>query len=427
MAATITIDNVLSTFPYPSLSPITGVPTFETINDMVMHLKANAASIQTENGGGQLGFLGIMVSDTVYATLSNTPFVVPANPGPTPPPPVGNPTAAQLSANIRVHVENLRVFRQFNTVTQALKRQIIEAVDDIYLRALRNRHTGYAAVSPYQLVTHLYRTYGQITPMDIDANDEKFKRPFDPAQPFETLIQQIEDAQEYADAGGNAYSAAQIVANAYSIMFRTGMFPDACRDWRKKTAATKTWQAFKDDFTVAYNDYATQRSTTQSAGFHNANNAMEAFATETAEAFANLATAAAADRNMLSSLQATNHTLHQQMTVRDAEIAQLRTLVQQLQAGQGHRSNTHRNNNNNNHNTNNNTPHNQGGTNTGGSATTPGRKRYPNLNYCWTHGFDIDPRHDSTNCRHPATGHQSTATRTNTMGGSNLASNKTIQ
>ena len=416
MAATITVDTVLSTFPYPTITPIHGVPTFETINNMVNDLKANAATIQTENGGGQLGFLGLMVSATVYATLSNQPFIVPANPGPTPIPPPGHPSAAQLTANIRQHTENLRLFRQYNTVSQALKRQIIEAVDDIYLRTLRNRHTGYASVTLLQLITHLYPTYGQITPMDLDANDERFKRPFDPAQPFETLIQQIEDAQEYADAGGNPYSASQIVANAYALMYRTGMFPEACREWRRTPAAGQTWQAFKDDFTTAYTDFATLRSTTQSAGYHNANNAMEAFANGTAEAFANLATAAAADRSMLSSLQATNHTLLHQMTVRDAEITQLRNLVQQLQAGQSNRNNNNRGGHNNHSTTSN--------RNSTTTETTPGRKRYPNTNYCWTHGCDIDPRHDSTNCRNPAPGHQSNATRTNSMGGSEAGRNK---
>ena len=423
MAAPITIDNVLSTFPYPSISPINGVPSFETINAMVTDLKANAATIQTENGGGQFGYLALVVSATVYATLSNQPFIVPANPGPTAAQLPNHPTAAQITDNIRAHAEELRLFRQYNTVSQALKRQIIEAVDDMYIRALRNRHTGYASVTPLQLVTHLYRTYGQITPMDLDANVTRFKRPFDPAQPFKTLIQQIEDAQEYADAGGNAYTTPQIIANAYALMFRTGMFPEACREWRRTPAAGQTWQAFKDDFTAAYTDFATLRNTTQSAGYHNANSAMEVFANGTVEAFANLATATAADRSMLNSLQTTNQTLINQMTVRDAEINQLRQLVQQLQAGQSNRTSSRGSNQSNNNNTSNSPRNNNNNTN----PTTPGRKRYPNMNYCWTHGCDIDPRHDSTNCRNPAPGHQSTATRTNSMGGSDRDRAKTMQ
>ena len=115
MAVNITIDNVMSTFPYPSLSPINGVPTFETINDMVTNLKANAAAIHTDNGGGQFGFLALMVSPTVYATLTNEPFIVPANPGPTPVPLANHPTGAQIIEHNRAHAESLYASSGFTT------------------------------------------------------------------------------------------------------------------------------------------------------------------------------------------------------------------------------------------------------------------------------------------------------------------------
>jgi hypothetical protein len=33
---------------------------------------------------------------------------------------------------------------------------------------------------------------------------------------------------DYADAGDNAYTANQVVSNAYTLVFNTGMFPEAC-------------------------------------------------------------------------------------------------------------------------------------------------------------------------------------------------------
>ena len=63
-----------------------------------------------------------MVSATVYTTLSNQPFIVPANPGPTATQLANHPTAAQIADNIREHAEELRLFRQYNNVSQALKR-----------------------------------------------------------------------------------------------------------------------------------------------------------------------------------------------------------------------------------------------------------------------------------------------------------------
>ena len=47
----------------------------------------------------------------------------------------------------------------------------------------------------------------------------------------------------------------------------------------------------------------------------------------------------------------------------------------------------------------------------------PGRKRYNNMNYCWTHGGDITDEHTGQTCQRPGYGHQHYATRQNTMNG----------
>ena len=423
--ATPTIESVITTFPHQTIPQIGGVPTYESINKLAALLKANAASVQTENGGGQLGHLAVCVSPAIYATLSNTPFTIPANPGAICPVLAGNPTAAQLAAHSRRHIESLRLYRLYHTVQGALRQQLLTAVPDIYLRTLKNRHTGYTNVAVLALLGHLYTTYGRMTPMDLNANDQRFKTAYDTNQPFETFVQQVEDAMDFADAAGQAYTATQIVNNAYNIMFNTNMFVDACRDWRRKPANDCTWANFKLDFALAHTDLSNMRNTSQTTGFHQANNAyaMETFANETAEAFANLATATTADRDMLRGLQATNQALLQQLTVKDAELTQLRQQVQQFQAGLSNRTS------NNNRGGRNNRPTNTNPTTTPpAQANTPDptRKRYPNTNYCWTHGYDVDGRHDSTSCRFQATGHQTSATRNNPMGGSEKNKDKTV-
>jgi hypothetical protein len=48
----------------------------------------------------------------------------------------------------------------------------------------------------------------------------------------------------------------------------------------------------------------------------------------------------------------------------------------------------------------------------------PTTKRYANMNYCWTHGYDIDDQHTGMLCKCPAAYHQPQATQQNPMGGS---------
>ena len=123
----------------------------------------------------------------------------------------------------------------------------------MYYRTLRNRHTGYAIVSTRD-ISHLYPQYGNITPQDLQENDCKMKTPFDVSQPIETMYDQVEDAMELADAGQTPYSAEQVVAIAYSLVFNTGQFTDACRDWKRTLPAYKTWANFKVDFGLAYKE-----------------------------------------------------------------------------------------------------------------------------------------------------------------------------
>ena len=46
------------------------------------------------------------------------------------------------------------------------------------------------------------------------------------------------------------------------------------------------------------------------------------------------------------------------------------------------------------------------------------RSRRDNGNYCWTHGYRVGNKHNSETCQNKAPGHQDRATRDNIMGGS---------
>ncbi len=54
----------------------------------------------------------------------------------------------------------------------------------------------------------------------------------------------------------------------------------------------------------------------------------------------------------------------------------------------------------------------------------PNAKIYNNQNYCWSHGFDVHPTHNSASCDFPRNGHKKEASRTNNLGGSQLAKDK---
>ena len=79
----------------------------------------------------------------------------------------------------------------------------------------------------------------------------ELKADWDPNQPFELLIDQVERSVDYADAGGDPHSATTILNIAYNQMFKTGIYFLECKDWNTKPTADKTWANFKEHFSAA--------------------------------------------------------------------------------------------------------------------------------------------------------------------------------
>jgi hypothetical protein len=205
--------------------------------------------------------------------------------------------------------------------------------------------------------------------------------PWDPNTPFETLIEQLEDAMEIVDAAGQAYTDAQVLTLAYTLVYNTGLYFDECKEWKAKPAADKTWDLFKNFFLQAQSELRQQQQATSAcSGFSAYANDQE---TQIANALANLATAQAANQQAFCQLVTTNTDLAEQLKTALSDIASLKHLVQNKQS------------------------------------------RNPNINkrrttgsYCWTHRFRVADEHNSQNCKTPRDGHQKEANKNNLMGGS---------
>ena len=76
MTSTVqTPESFIESFPHPSLPKIIGLPTYTALSECKKALAANAASVASNRGGGANGYLGIILSPAVYATITPTPFV----------------------------------------------------------------------------------------------------------------------------------------------------------------------------------------------------------------------------------------------------------------------------------------------------------------------------------------------------------------
>ena len=65
------INKIVDGFPFPTIPPIVGTPTYNTIAEVNLKLNPNAASVQSNLGCGTLGLLQLTVSPAVYNTFSS--------------------------------------------------------------------------------------------------------------------------------------------------------------------------------------------------------------------------------------------------------------------------------------------------------------------------------------------------------------------
>jgi hypothetical protein len=65
-----TIEDVISSLPHPVLPTVQGQPDYQKIHTIRKSLQENSRAIYTHLGGGNLGHLGLIVSDASYAMIA---------------------------------------------------------------------------------------------------------------------------------------------------------------------------------------------------------------------------------------------------------------------------------------------------------------------------------------------------------------------
>jgi len=194
--------------------------------------------------------------------------------------------------------------------------------EEVYFKGIRSRHVGFQNSTLLQMLQHLYTNYGIITPTDLEDNDVQMRENFDANKPIEELFEQIEEAVEYADAANAPYNETHIVSRAILLVFKTGIYNDSCREWRKRPITEQTWNNFKEDFTKAHRDLLVQQ-TTRPNPFQEANAALAHFQAKTDEIIEHMSNSSV-DSMVISTLTDPN------TTNTTSDLSSMKELVQKL-------------------------------------------------------------------------------------------------
>ena len=399
-------------FQHKDLTKISGPVNWQNLYDVILELKTNAQTVRSDLGGGQYGYLALVIDPQAYLALTNqVGFVRPVHPGPFTFP--AGATRHAIDALKEEHVENLRVFNECEDVERAMRQQLIEAVHPSYTKPLRNHSTGAYRGSLFNMIEYLRNTFGRMSKADLEQFDTDTKTmTVDPSLPIDVVFSRIDELEEHARITGTPYTDNQIVQIAYNLVNKATVFGEYLRMWNRRIPGVQTWFEFKILFREAQTELReTGDLTLADAGYHQANMVDEIIdrmreivpTTTTTDTqidaqLSQLANAAISNANASSN---TMPALVQQMQQMQTTMLQMQ---QQMQQGGGGGGGDARNSNN------------------GRRAPAGPRLGQPtrplpassNL-YCWTHGRCA---HTGGDCENRAPGHKVEATQANKMEGS---------
>jgi hypothetical protein len=109
----------------------------------------------------------------------------------------------------------------------------------MYFDALNDDMVGFANITAWEKMDHLFMAYGNITTVDLENNFEQMRRAWDPHKPVESLFKHIQDCADYSEAGGVLIEHPQQINVGYAKIFATGHFMSACRRWNEKPNVKK--------------------------------------------------------------------------------------------------------------------------------------------------------------------------------------------
>ena len=241
---TNTVDYRNTVFEHPTLTKIHGEPTFEGIRTIHQELMINAQTVHSDLGGGAHGHLGLVLSPRRYALLSNAAYNRPVHPGQLVIP-AGN--TIHMARTMRdQHNDRQRVFREMVGVENALKQQIVAAVEPQYIQALRDPVTGKLNGTIYDIIKHLMDVYGRVSPQTLFEQEQKVQNMiYDPQHPIDGVFTAIDELVNYSEAARVPYSQPQCINLGYRIINRTGMFQRWILDWNAKPQVQRNWANFK--------------------------------------------------------------------------------------------------------------------------------------------------------------------------------------
>ena len=134
------IDYTSSYFKYIILTSMREEPTNKTLKQLEIELQVNNSSVEMDLGGDKHGYLGLVLSNEEYASITNTqPFITPTYPQLLII--LADTTAIQALELKDAHNERKHINLECKSIEKALLFYLQDATEDRYIEFLVDEYT----------------------------------------------------------------------------------------------------------------------------------------------------------------------------------------------------------------------------------------------------------------------------------------------
>jgi hypothetical protein len=250
MDATITYDEVaaLAGINIPTLEPRQNVECIWTLS---LHFERALKHLLCTQSV-QHGWKGMVMARELYALLTTIPFRLPTNLGAAavyvqsqvPGQPVNN---APLTRTEQASIKSLfNQRKQYFLLMQNIKRACFTALDASINDAFKvlndpNIWGWHARMQVLDILDQLSATYGQPTPVVLEANNHIFHSPTLAANAPKVVFCHIKECTKKALLGQNPFADKQLITNTIGLLLTTGLYVRAFKNWDQLLEPKKTW------------------------------------------------------------------------------------------------------------------------------------------------------------------------------------------
>ena len=210
MAHTLSVNTIITGFPYPSLPNHPGKPDCTAIKYTHSLLTKNSLSIESPLGRGKNGHLGLVLMETQFELVRPVPFVLTTNPDRTP---TILAWTSPFNDNkiLREIKEHCHKYKKCQTMDSALCNQLLTVFGKTYFYPLNHALKGYSTITKLQLIGHLYGHYARISATNLTENEPKLWELYNPDKQLKIIYTSINKCVKYSMAVGKPITEVQLV------------------------------------------------------------------------------------------------------------------------------------------------------------------------------------------------------------------------